>query len=118
MRSDGSSLPIERFIADHIDSVHTLEILLILAKDSDEPWSVERIHTQVKSSHQAVASSLARLVETGLVKPHAGESEQFQFCPQSVRLRQGAAELAALYASRSAAVIELIYSGSRRSPEL
>lgn len=104
-----------RLIAAHIDSVHTLEVLLFLFREPSKAWTVEDVHDRVKSSVSAVQTSLLRLVASGLVQVTGLTETQFHYLAPSPASDTLIRELAQNYAERSAAVIEIIYSKSSRT---
>lgn len=99
-----------RFLATHIESVHTLEVLLLLFGGGDRAWSIEEVHASVKSSLGAAKTSLLGLAAGELVRPTSPDRRSFQYYPKSAEVDKCIRELAAAYAERSTAVIEIIYS--------
>lgn len=102
------------FVAMHIHSVHTLEVLLILFHKQTRTWSIDEVHAQVKSSVSAAQQSLVELVESGLIKQIVGSPPVFQYTANSAAFEHRMAELATMYAERRTAVVELIYSRPAR----
>jgi hypothetical protein len=100
------------FLFAHIDSVHTLDVLLLLWEAPERIWKSADVHDRIKSSLAAVKSSLHILVISGLVKQ--ASPDEFCYSPSSAELAVNTTELLKNYSERSAAVIEIIYSKPTR----
>lgn len=101
---------VSTFVATHIRSVHSLEVLLVLFGQPARTWTVDELHASVKSSKAAVHHSVVGLVQAGLAKTIGEEPIAFQYAPRQPDLHACATELVAAYAERRTAIIELIHS--------
>ncbi|HEU5079273.1 MAG TPA: hypothetical protein VFT72_08665 [Opitutaceae bacterium] len=98
------------FIVDYIDSVHTLEVLLMLHRDPSRVWTTDTIHEHVQSSPSAVKASLLSLMNANLARQPSSDRDGFMFHAPSVLLDERVRALATLYENRRTLVIEYIYS--------
>jgi hypothetical protein len=103
------------FIIDYIDSVHTLEVLLMLHRDPSRVWSTESIHEHVRSSPSAVKASLLSLMNANLARQTSSDRDEFMFYAPSSSMDERVRELAALYENRRTLLIEFIYSRPRKT---
>lgn len=104
--------PVRELIAENIDSVHTLEVLLFLQRHRQQRLMVSAVQDSIKSSPAAIRESLVRLVAAGFAQHYPGGLEHFQYLPTTPELDQLTSELAAVYSQRQSAVIETIYRRS------
>jgi hypothetical protein len=65
--SDHLSRAAERLIASHIDSVGTLDLLLLLHQGRDRDWSREELCERLRCPHGWAADRLERLTSAGLL---------------------------------------------------
>lgn len=100
---------IKQFIADHVDSVAQLELLLLLRADPGRDWTADEAGRDLYSAPDVTALQLAdlqaRAFVTGGPRP-----DSFRFHPQTAEQDQLLARLADLYRDRRVAVITAIYS--------
>jgi hypothetical protein len=97
---------VRKFIADHIDSVEQLEVLILLREHRDRAITVEAINTQIRSSTTSVRGRLDALVRRGLVEQ---EGTVYRYAPPA-ELDGVMAELTRNYAEQRFTVIELIFA--------
>lgn len=105
------SLPpaLERFIARSIDSIETVEILLLLARTPDTYWTAEALESHLgMRSGSGADRRLAFLAENGLVV--RGASGGYRYAAASDEQRQLVADLAVAYSERRAAVVNTVFS--------
>ena len=105
------STELQRFIAQYIDSVEKLEILLLLARGSDRFWRVEEVYQAIQSSHVSVLRRLRELQKEGLAELNS-DGQRFRFQPKSAELGEAVAALATAYQTRRIKVIEAIFNKS------
>lgn len=99
------------FIAEHIDSVYRLEILLHLLARPSSARTSEEVARELCLSPAAVASELGSLAERGLLaRVVEGAGESFRYAPATAALDALVRALAAAYAERRTTVISAIYS--------
>lgn len=100
----------EKFVLHHIDTVHTLDVLLLLYHSPDRLVSAHEVLEQVKSNIDAVGESLAHLIDSSLIKCVDPNRGLFQYKPLSAFDDKLTGALDLLYSERYSAVIEIIYS--------
>ncbi|MFO1499341.1 MAG: hypothetical protein U1G07_13260 [Verrucomicrobiota bacterium] len=100
---------LRRFIAEHIDSVETLEILLLLNANPGEVWTVDGVFKVIKSNPASIHVRLKRLHQMGFLRL----DEQGRYCYNasdgSVEL---VAKLALAYHQSRVRVLETVFSDS------
>ena len=99
---------IETFLSARIDSVETLEILLLLARGK-ALWSPEDIAETLGLERDDTAERLAALESARLVSRESGGC---RFSPADPAVRTLVADLAREYAEHRANVINVIYSAN------
>jgi hypothetical protein len=104
-----SSLPedIVQFIRRCINTLGTLDVLLLLHASPSRAWTAREISDELRSSPLAAGTALATLVHSGLV---AKDGERFSFRPKHADSAATIARLAACYRERRTAVITTIFS--------
>ncbi len=110
VKAHGLPSEIERFVAETIDSVHTLEILLFLRACRDRAWTADQVHHEVKSSTAAAVNALEHLTRCGILHVVAGHPPSYRFHPESARLERSVTLLAETYAERRTALISALYA--------
>jgi hypothetical protein len=99
------------FIREHVGSVYTLELLLLVKRDRDRCWTVGELVRELRSSATAVTEALSRMAHAGLVSQRA--DSRYAFCPASPRHEQLAVEIEKAYNSTPVSVVKAIIA----SPE-
>jgi predicted transcriptional regulator len=97
---------VRKLIADHIDSVEQLEVLLLLRAQRERVWTVAEINDEIKSSVSSVETRLSGLADGGLLQ-RQGRTFRYQAAPE---MDATVTELARAYAERRFTVIELIFA--------
>ncbi len=100
---------IKQFIADHIDTVAQLELLLLLRSDPAKEWTPQEAGSALYSAAEVIALQMADLQMKRLLA--AGPREQtFLYRPATPELASLVDELANLYRERRVAVITAVYT--------
>jgi DNA-binding HxlR family transcriptional regulator len=110
--SDESTIippPVRQFIADHIDSVMQLEVLLLLAAERQRAWTANDLAELLRIDPTWVDAQLRAMAAAGLVAQQA-DPAAFRFDPRTPELAQAVDELAKTYADRRVTVIGLIFA--------
>ena len=94
------------FIREHIGSVYTLELLLLVKRDRHKSWTIGDLVRELRSSDTAVAEALGRMNLAGLVSQNP--EGRYVFAPISVRHEQLAAEIEKAYNSTPMSVVKAI----------
>lgn len=98
--------PVRQLIARHIDSIQQVEILDLLRREADRPWSAEQVCRTLHMAQALCAEWLDRFATAGLV---ARDDAGYRHTDEG---RQAAAvrDLLDLYGRRKTSVIEAVYS--------
>ena len=109
---DDSGIPprLQGFIADHVDSVMQLEVLLLLAEQPGKVWTSRELAQQLRIDEAWVDAQVRAMGAGGLVAVTEGPPPQFRYEPRAADLGQAVGELARAYADRRVTVIGLIFS--------
>jgi hypothetical protein len=100
---------VQRLIATCIDSVETMEILILLRRSPDSFWSGEAVAAQLGIKPEVAERKLGALTNAGLLA-RGFQSGAFRFAPSDDALRQTVDQLAETYANRRINVLNAIYS--------
>ncbi len=103
---------VEQFIAEAIESVEQLEILLLLRENPSRRWTVPEINQRLRSSLDSVEKRMALLLAQGLAEQGAELPPAYRYVPREAALEGRVAALSAAYRDYRTAVIEKIYSGA------
>lgn len=98
----------EQFVRQCVDSLETLEILLLLQREPAAHWTPVAIDSHFGMKSGLADKRLKTLLKHGLVIKN--ESGGFRFAPKNEELRAGAALLAVAYADRRSNVVNTIFS--------
>lgn len=102
---------LQRFLAESIDSVEQLEVLLLLRGKPEQAWSAEEVSRALYTHPDAALRRLAALQTHGLLVVEGdGPERKYRYAPSSPDRAGLVDRLAALYKERRVAVITLIYS--------
>jgi hypothetical protein len=96
------------FVRDVIRSVWTLDLLLLLQRNSIVTWPVPDLVTALHANARIVTESLAALRVAGLAE--VNEAGLHHYCPASTQLADTVAALAAMYTHKPVAVVRAIFS--------
>ena len=99
------------FIESAVPSVWALETLLLLRRDRDRGWAVDRLVAELRANVTLVNDCLTGLQRGGLV---IGEDGTFRYAPASPTLAALCDDLETTYRERPVAVVNTI---ARRRPD-
>lgn len=102
--------PVRRFIADNINSVAQLEVLLLLRQDPQRAWNAEDVARSLYSGQTLIAAHLADWESRGFFAAAPDQPGCFRYAPASPELDALADGLAEAYKVRRVSVITAIYS--------
>jgi hypothetical protein len=94
------------FVRTALNSVWTLEVMLLLRRQRSRAWSIDDLVRELRSSRFAIDAAVAALQKTGLVS--RSSDGLCQFWPTSPELEQAAAGVERLYAAKPMAVVRAI----------
>jgi len=100
--------PLQDFIRDHVDTIETLEILLLLQRGPDTYWTGSAIDSHIGMKEGTADKRLQGLVRSGLVA--RGTSGGYRFMPQKEEQRELVSMLATAYGERRASVVNTVFS--------
>jgi hypothetical protein len=101
---------VRQFIADHVDSVLQLEILLLLLANRDKSFSVADVVTELRVDVAFVSEQLDNLCARGMLTRTDGEPKSYRYGPRTPELGQAIEGLRTAYADRRVSVISLIFA--------
>lgn len=102
--------PVGRFIADYIDSVETLDVLLFLYRGREKEWGAAAVSRELRGNPASVAKRLADLCLRGLLSLRVTTDLQYRYCPNDEAVELLVDELAQIYLKQRGSVIKLIFS--------
>ena len=97
-------------VRQHIRSVWSLEVLLLLRSRPAEAWRPEALVRELRASAPLIAGCLAQLQESGLI---ANEDGAWRYAPVSPELERFCEQLAVAYQTRPVALISMISAPSQ-----
>lgn len=110
MTNDPISEEVKQFIAERIDSVELLEVLLFLRAKPDREWSAAEVSKELRSSPNSIAKRLENLHARELLFLKEGSPPLYRYSPRTNNLMVAVDQLARAYAISQARVIDLIFS--------
>lgn len=108
---------VRRFILTSIVSVPYLEAMLLLRKESEEPWDATRLAGRLYMGEKSAAEVLEQLFTAGLVRVVEPQLRSYCYHPASEDLRQMVSRLADVYARNLVDVTNLIHSTVTRTAQ-
>lgn len=107
---DDIQADVRSFIAEQIDSVAQLELLLLLHGDATKTWSAAEAALKLCTAAEMTATLLAELTQRGLLTVVGAPELRYSYAPRTKQLAQLVSALAQLYHERRVTVITLIYA--------
>lgn len=99
---------LRRFVRRCIDSVGTVDVLLLLHAEPERDWTVEEVSERLRSSTFSATRQLEELARKGLFR--SPEPGRYRYGPKNRQLGGHVDELADAYARRRHPLIAFIYS--------
>jgi DNA-binding transcriptional ArsR family regulator len=100
---------VERFIAEHIDSLERLEILLLLRSRRSRELTPAEVTAELRLGPSSAPAQLEALRDRGFVE-RGGEPPSFRYAPDAPEKERLTSELARCYLDRRVTVIKQIFS--------
>jgi DNA-binding GntR family transcriptional regulator len=97
-------------VRQHIPSVWSLELLLLLRSRPGEAWRPDALVRELRASTPLIAGCLARLQEAGLA---VNEEGAWRFAPATAELERFCDHLSEAYQTRPVALINMIATPSQ-----
>lgn len=101
--------PLTQFIAEAIDSIETLEILLLLHRSPETFWAPSAVESHLGLKKGIAEKRLAGLAQKRLAV-RGEESGGYRYRPENDERRKIVAELAAAYSDKRASVVNTVFS--------
>lgn len=106
---DGLKLEVRELIARHLDSVESIEILLLLRRSPQTYWAAPAIAEQLGIAPGIARAKLEALRHSGMIA--VGEQTgAFRYAAVDEPTKNALEQLAEAYANRRVSVINTIYS--------
>jgi hypothetical protein len=96
-----------RFLAEHIDSVVQLEVLLLLQSRLSSAVAAPEVAGTLRISPEWTEAALAKLARAGIL---VSEGVNYRYAPSTPEMAATIERLAAAYEDRRVTVISLIFS--------
>ena len=109
--ADEIPAPLRNFIAEHIGSLVQLELLLLLAADSDRDWNAEQAAQALFVAPDAAYGFLEAMRVRGLCAVRESDKTRYFFSPADPAWAELVQSLAELYKQRRLTVTQLIFQG-------
>ena len=107
----GISQAVQAFVADHIESVLQLEVLLLLRGRPGSEFAAADIADELKIDRTWVEAQLGNLCARGLLAcPDTTAPRRFRYAPATPELSAVMDDLARAYTDRRVTVISMIFS--------
>jgi hypothetical protein len=99
---------VETFIAENVDSIEKLEVLLFLRGEREQRWTPATLSRELRRNPDSVGRSLGQLLRRGLLE--GSEGDGYRFAPADARVASQVDRLAEIYTTRRVAIVQLIVS--------
>jgi hypothetical protein len=109
----GVSQEVTNFLADYIDSVLELELLLLLRAEPGRTWTAAHLAHQLKIDPAFASAQLEKFYQHRLLAGEARTDQPdpaYRYAPASTQLDATVASVAAAYATHRVSIIGLIFS--------
>ena len=117
LASDTLPSEVRRFIAEHIDSAETLEILLFLHRNPGESYTAEALSPAVYTVPAAALLRLESLVAQGFASSTGAGNPAYRYAPATPELERQVQELANAYRNNRVTVIQTIFETPRSAAQ-
>jgi hypothetical protein len=97
LSDDGLSPEAAEFVVRFIESIHQVELLMLLRRTPDRWWTADDIARELRESSLIVSADLLGLRTYGLVAVQSAVPMTYRYEPGSVHLHAGVESLAAAY---------------------
>jgi hypothetical protein len=102
---------VQSLLAEAVDSIGTLELLLLLYRDPSREWSAEAASAQLRAERRWARGRLESLTAAGLACRNGDRrNRRYRYYPSGMDRNAAVAELARTYAQRPQAVHAFVHS--------
>ena len=105
----------EEFIERAVDTIHQLEILMLLRRSHDRFWRVDEIAAELQMTAATVASSVSGLHANGVLAVEDTNPAAYRYEPRSIGLHAGVESLAASYEADPLPVLRAVLNKPPRA---
>ena len=105
----------EEFIERAVDTIHQVEILMLLRRSPDRFWRVDAIAAELMMTDTTVASSLSGLRANGVLVAEDANPGGYRYGPRSLALHAGVESLAAAYEADPLPVLKAVLNKPPRA---
>jgi hypothetical protein len=110
LTDSGIPAEVRQLIADHIDSVLQLEVLLLLLEHPQQEFTVDEVAKELRVDVAFVTEQLANLCQRGILSCTDGNAARYRYGPRTPELGRAIEGLREAYADRRVSVITLIFA--------
>jgi hypothetical protein len=107
---EGIPQEVRAFIADQIDSVLQLELLLLLHKKRDRDFGAAEVVAELRIDPTWAAAQLEDFCARGILTCAEAPSRRYRYAPKSPEIDGAITKLDQTYTDRRVSVISLIFS--------
>jgi hypothetical protein len=104
------SKELDKFIAEEIQSLEQLEILLLLSGNPHKWWTAKGAYEVIKSNPASVEARLEEMTVRRALRKETENEVRYQFAPEDPALWTIVNELRDAYKERPVKVVQAIYS--------
>jgi hypothetical protein len=98
----------EEFIERAVDTIHQLEILMLLRRSPDRFWRVDEVAAELRMSLVTVVSSMSGLRTNGLLARESTDPDAYRYEPRTIALHAGVESVAAAYETDPLPVVKAV----------
>lgn len=97
---------VDQFLAQYVNSIEYLEILLLLADDAERHFTAEEVAQKIYAVPVSATRRLEKIVADRLAERTEESTKRYRFAPVDQKLRSLVAQVAQTYRQRRVAVIK------------
>ncbi|HEY3654078.1 MAG TPA: hypothetical protein VGL34_03735 [Steroidobacteraceae bacterium] len=112
MTSTPISDEVRAFLREHIETYEELEVLLLLQREAQGPWTADLLAARLHITPAALGEALTALRGRRFVESLSVRAEEHYRLPADVARNETLSRLAGLYASHTIEIIKLMSSNS------
>ena len=101
------SQDLKTFLKEHIHSVFSLEVLLLLRREQSRSLTASEVAKEL-GIETDVAQQLSELTSANLICPTNGDNAKYRYAPSDEKLEYLVDQLAAAYAKQRVPILSLI----------
>jgi hypothetical protein len=112
--SDEIPVAVRQLIAERLDSIAQLEVLLLLYHKPGRAWTAEAVSEDLRIDSNWAGEQLATLRDRGLLVETAASEKSYRFGAGTAALEEAVAALSVCYSELRVRVVALLYSNPPR----